>query len=118
MRRHYSTLFALSKTAPARQTLGYYLLFICLGLNAAITGPTLPALAAQTHTPLGRMGWLFMAAAAGQTLGTVFGGRLFDRVRGHPALGVAQLASAASFALIPLLPWFWGLLTVFAIRGF
>jgi FHS family Na+ dependent glucose MFS transporter 1 len=113
-----SALFALSKNDAARWTLGYYLLFICLGLNTAVIGPTLPALADQTHTPLGHMGWLFLAGAVGYTLGTTLGGRVIDRVRGHPVLGIAQLAAAALLVLVPMLPRFWLLLGVLTCKGF
>jgi FHS family Na+ dependent glucose MFS transporter 1 len=109
---------AWRKHDAARWTLGYYLLFMCLGLDMAVLGPTLPALAAQTHTPLGRMGWLFLAGAIGYTIGTTFGGRVFDRVRGHPVLGLAQLATAFLLVLVPLMPWFWLVLGVLACRGF
>jgi FHS family Na+ dependent glucose MFS transporter 1 len=87
-------------------------------LDTAVLGPTLPALAHQTHTPLGRMGWLFLAGAIGYTLGTTLGGRVFDRVHGHPVLGVAQLTTAALNVLVPLIPWFWLLLGVVACQGF
>ena len=101
-----------------RRTLGYYLLFICLGLSTAVIGPTLPALADQTRTPLGHMGWLFLAESVGYTVGTTLGGRVFDRVRGHLVLGLAQLASATLLGLVPLVPWFWFLLGVLACKGF
>lgn len=102
----------------ARRTAGYYLLFICLGLNSAIIGPTLPALARQVGAPIGRMGWLFLAGGAGYTLGTALAGRVFDRVRGHPVLATAQLTAAAMIALFPQIPWFWALLAVLACKGF
>jgi MFS transporter, FHS family, Na+ dependent glucose transporter 1 len=89
-----------------------------LGLHTAVLGPTLPALAEQTQTPLGRMGWLLLARGVGSTVGTTLGGRLFDRVRGHPVLGMAQLADAALLALVPILPWFWLLLGMVAVKGF
>jgi FHS family Na+ dependent glucose MFS transporter 1 len=109
---------AWRKHDAARWTLGYYLLFMCLGLDTAVLGPTLPALADQTHTPLGRMGWLFLAGAVGYTLGTTLGGRVFDRVHGHPVLGMAQLVAAALIVLVPLSPRFWLLLGVLACKGF
>lgn len=122
MYRNFETIFlsvllALRKNDAARWTLGYYLLFICLGLSTAVLGPTLPALAEQTHTPLGHMGWLFLVVAAGYTLGTALGGRVFDHMHGHPVLGMAQLAAAALLVLVPLLPWFWLLLGVLACKG-
>lgn len=113
----FSHLTTFSKTEPGRRTIGYYLLFICLGLSTAVIGPTLPTLAQQTHAPLGDMGWLFLVGAAGYSAGTLIGGRVFDRMRGHPLLGLAQCASALMFALIPLMPNFGGLLMVVTLKG-
>jgi hypothetical protein len=64
----FAVLGALCHTAAVRWTLGYYGLFVCLGLSTAVFGPTLLALASQTQTPLGQMGWLFLVGAAGQTV--------------------------------------------------
>ncbi len=111
-------LVASTRTDAIRHTFVYYMLFICLGLDIAISGPTLPALAAQTQTRIGQMGLLFLAGSIGYTLGTLIGGRVFDRVRGHPVLGAAQLAAAALIALVPLAPWFWLLLVIAACKGF
>ena len=106
------------KNDANRRTFGYYFLFICLGLDAAILGPTLPALAAQTASRLGQMGLLFLVGAIGYTLGTMIGGRVFDRVRGHPVLGIAQLFAAVLIFFIPLAPWFWLLLVILVCKGF
>lgn len=98
-----STLSALRTNVALRRTVGYYLLFLCLGLNMGVLGPTLPALAEQTHAALGQMGLVFLAGSIGYTIGTVVGGRIFDRARGHPVLGLAQLGVAAMILLtIPL----------------
>ncbi|MGD0611755.1 MAG: MFS transporter [Anaerolineales bacterium] len=113
-----STSIARTKSEAFRRTLGYYSLFICLGLSSAIIGPTLPSLAAQTHTQLGSMGQMFLFGSAGYSLGTIVGGRLLDRVRGHPVLGIAQLCAGASIFFIPIAPWFWLLLTIVTFKGF
>ncbi len=105
------------KTDANRRTLVYYLLFIGLGLNAAVLGPTLPALAQQTSTPVGQLGLLFLGGSVGYTLGTFLGGRIFDRVRGHPVLGIAQLAVALLLVLIPNIPWLWALFGVIGCKG-
>ena len=107
-----------AKNDAIRRTFGYYFLFICLGLDSAITGPTLPALAAQTNTRLGQMGFLFLVGSIGYTLGTMIGGRVFDRVLGHPVLGIAQLFAAVLIFFIPLAPWFWLLLFFVVCKGF
>jgi len=101
-----------------RGTLAYYLLFVCMGLGMAMLGPTLPSLAEQTQTPVGQLGSsLFLAGPIGVVVGVLLGGRLFDRVRGHPALGVAQLISAASILCVPLIPSVWLLMVVLAVKG-
>ena len=106
----------LKDDAVAR-TFNYYFLFICLGLAVGISGPTLPALADQTGIPVGQMGYMFMLSAIGYTLGTLLGGRVFDRVRGHPVLGISQLISASLIFFIPLTPWFWFLLAIVFSKG-
>ncbi len=111
-------LGAFTRNDAIRRTFGYYSLFICLGLDSAIIGPTLPALAVQTASRLGQMGLLFLVGAIGYTLGTMIGGRVFDRVRGHPVLGITQLIAAALIFFIPLAPWFWLLLSILFCKGF
>jgi FHS family Na+ dependent glucose MFS transporter 1 len=98
-------------------TATYYVLFICLGLSIGLTGPTLPSLADQTATRVGQLGALFLAGSLGSFLGTLLGGRTFDRVRGHPALGIAQLIAAGLIALYPLLPSAWLLFIVVFGKG-
>ena len=113
-----SKWLASAKNESIRHTFGYYFLFICLGLDMAIGGPTLPALATQTGSRLGQMGLLFLASSTGYTLGTLVSGRIFDRVRGHPVMGIAQLLVAALLVLIPLTPWLWVLLAILVCKGF
>jgi FHS family Na+ dependent glucose MFS transporter 1 len=105
------------RTDAMRWTMLYYWLFICLGLSIGLIGPTLPSLANQTQTLVGDLGAVFTVSAVGALLGTLLGGRLFDRVRGHRALGIAQLASAALIALYPAIPSAWLLLVVVTVKG-
>jgi FHS family Na+ dependent glucose MFS transporter 1 len=99
------------------RTFHYYSLFIYLGLATGISGPTLPALAQQTGISLGQMGYLFLLGSIGYTLGTLLGGRLLDRFRGHTIMGISQLVSAGLILLIPVLPWFWLLMAVILVKG-
>ena len=103
--------------AAFRRTLGYCALIFCLGMNMAVLGPTLPTLAAQTQARVGDMGQLFLFGAIGGALGTLFGGRLFDRLRGHGVLGVAQIVSGLLMLCIPFVPALSWLLAVVAIKG-
>jgi len=104
-------------TDAMRGTVAYYLQFICLGLGAGITGPTLPSLAEQTQTRVGQLGTLFLVGAIGGTLGVMIGGRVLDRVPGNRALGLAQLLSAVCVLAVPLLPSAWLLIGVITLKG-
>lgn len=93
----------MAKNEKLRNTVGYYLIFISLGFGLGITGPALPSLARQTSSLLGAIGSMFLVSSVGVTVGTLIGGRLFDRVaRGHLVLGLAQLISATFLAVTPL----------------
>jgi MFS transporter, FHS family, Na+ dependent glucose transporter 1 len=100
-----------------RCTFGYYALFVCLGLSTAIIGPTIPDLARETGSSLGSMGMLFLGGSIGYTLGTILGGRLFDRLRGHTLLAAAELAVASCLAVFPTVRWLWLLLALAFCRG-
>ena len=112
-----SRFMTFIRTDAMRWTVMYYWLFICLGLSIGLVGPTLPSLANQTQTLVGDLGAVFTASAVGALLGTLLGSRVFDRVRGHRALGIAQLASAALIALYPVMPSAWLLLVVVVGKG-
>ncbi len=91
-------------------------MIFCIGLNLAVLGPTLSSLAKQTHSRLDDMGWLFLVSVGG-LLGTLFGGQLFDRFRGHTVSGAAQIVSGLlmmSFPFVSALGW---LLAVAALKG-
>jgi FHS family Na+ dependent glucose MFS transporter 1 len=91
------------KNEKLRNTLGYYLVFISLGFGLGITGPALPSLAEQTDSMLGAIGSMFLVGASGGMLGTLIGGRVFDRVpHRHLVLGFAQLLSALFLGITPL----------------
>jgi FHS family Na+ dependent glucose MFS transporter 1 len=107
---------ALADPAFSR-SFGYYGLFVCLGLDLGVLGPTLPALAAQTNASLGVMGLLFLCGSAGSAAGTAASGWFFDRLRGHAVLGVAALCQAALIATMPLAPSFPVLAAIVVVKG-
>ncbi len=100
-----------------RNTFGYYSLFVCIGLGTAILGPTIPDLARQTGTTVAKIGLIILVGSVGYTGGTLLGGRLFDRLRGHALLGAAELLSAGCLEFYPLTRWLWVLLALACIRG-
>ncbi len=85
-------------------TLAYYYAFIILGLITGVFGPTLAALARHIQANLSEISIIFAARSFGYLIGSFVSGRLFDRVRGHPLLVGALLATALAFTWIPLIP--------------
>jgi FHS family Na+ dependent glucose MFS transporter 1 len=104
-------------STATRSTTGYFLLYVCLGLDIAILGPTLPALARQTGSGLGEMGLLFLLGSVGGVVGTAVSGPVFDRWNGHAVLGGAQVLAAALIALLPSARAFWVLAILVATKG-
>ena len=108
---------AFLKQEAVRLSFNYYFVFIYLGLSVGLSGPTLPALADQTGIRLGQMGYVFLLSSLGYTIGTLLGGRLFDRFPGHPVLGLGLIANAVCLFFIPVVPWFWLLLLIILLKG-
>jgi FHS family Na+ dependent glucose MFS transporter 1 len=102
----------------ATKTIAYYASFVALGLTSASMGPTLPALAAHTHTHLNEVSFLFIARSLGYLLGSLRGGRWYDRFPGHRVQASALLLMAGMMAMVPTLPKLWLLAGVLAILGF
>jgi FHS family Na+ dependent glucose MFS transporter 1 len=110
----------LASSARARQirkTMAYYAAFIALGLSAASLGPTLPGLAEHTQTRLHEISFLFMARSLGYLLGSLLGGRSYDRVPGHPVMATVLIVMAVMLTLAPLMSLLWLLTAVLLILG-
>ena len=104
-------------TRKLATTAAYYAAFVGLGLISASLGPTLPALAEQTHTALREISFLFTARATGYLIGSLVGGRVYDRAAGNPVFGVALMVMAAGMFATPLLPNLWPLTVVLLMIG-
>ncbi len=98
-------------------TAAYYASFVAMGISMASLGPTLPALAENTRAGLGAIGILFTARSLGGLLGSVWGGQLYDRLRGHRVMALMILCMAAFTALTPFVPLLWLLVGVLFITG-
>lgn len=84
------------------QTAAFYLAFIALGLVIASLGPTLPGLAANTHSSLSAISVLFTTQALGTLIGNFLSGRLYDRAPAYPFLATTVVVIALLLALTPL----------------
>jgi fucose permease len=99
------------------KTILYSIAFIALGLGSGSLGPTLPALAAQTHVEMKQISYLFIARSFGTMLGSWMIGRMYDRIAGHPLLAASLFASAIAMALIPAIDLLWTLLALSIFMG-
>jgi MFS transporter, FHS family, Na+ dependent glucose transporter 1 len=99
------------------QTAAYFAALASFGAMVASWGPLLPHIAAQTQTDMGSIGMVFSARAVGVFFGSLLGGRIYDRLPGHPLLGGALLVLACTFTLVPFINTFWLLLLLIVIMG-
>jgi MFS transporter, FHS family, Na+ dependent glucose transporter 1 len=98
-------------------TLSYYAAFMAMGISMSSLGPTLPGLAENTRSSLAAIGILFTARSLGGLLGSVLGGRVYDRVRGNGVMALMILAIAALTALTPFVPLLWLLTIILFVTG-
>jgi len=104
-------------SANGRATAGYFGAFVAVGSATAVLGPTLLRLAEGTGSQLSQAGFLFTAMALGYLLGSLLGGRLYDRAPGHPVMAAALLVMAAMMAAAPAIPRLWLLALVVILLG-
>lgn len=96
---------------------GYFASFIVFGLLTAALGPTLPGMAQNTHSQLAQISFIFTAQSLGYLVGSVFGGRLFDRFPGHPLLAGVLVGMAVMAFFIPITSALWLLIGIFFVLG-
>lgn len=106
--------FESSKRAA---TIGYFGSFIVFGLLAAALGPTLTGMAENTQSQLAQISYIFTAQSLGYLGGSVYGGKLFDRLPGHPLLAFVMLGIAILAFSIPITTALWFLIVIFLILG-
>jgi MFS transporter, FHS family, Na+ dependent glucose transporter 1 len=99
------------------ETVGYYAAFVALGLASASLGPTLPGLAEHTRSRLAEISSLFVARSLGYLGGSLLGGRLYDRMPGHPVMGTGLLLMAGMMGLAPLTRQLWMLTAAILVLG-
>ncbi len=98
-------------------TYGYFGSAIIFGLITAALGPTLPGLADNVRTDLSQISLIFTAQASGYLLGSLFGGRLFDRLPGNRLIAVLLSCMVVLIFLIPVASLYWFLIVVFLALG-
>src|SRR4030067_1578521 len=89
--RPAQTVQSQLERARLTATATYYAAFIGLGLTSASLGPLLPSLADQTLVRLNQVSVLFTARSLGYLIGSLLGGRIYDRRDGDPEIGRAAV---------------------------
>jgi MFS transporter, FHS family, Na+ dependent glucose transporter 1 len=107
----------LTASQNRNQTIGYFTAFISLGLATSSLGPALPYLAEKTGALISEISILFSTKAAGYLLGSLIGGRLYDRIPGHWVAFGALIGIGMTLALSPIIPLLWLLAVVLFILG-
>jgi MFS transporter, FHS family, Na+ dependent glucose transporter 1 len=109
------------KTPPKKnrfaQTMVYFVVVTAFGLVMSALGPVLPDLAEQTQASLAKIGLVFTLRALGAFFGSLLGGRVFDRLPGHPVMAVGMFVLAAGFAFVPFVNSFVLLLLLGLLMG-
>lgn len=101
-----------------RQTLAYYLIFISIGFNGAILGPSLSTLAAHTNSTLSVISIIFTAGSFGRFTGALLGARLYDRIgKGHRVMALGVVGMALMLAAAPLARLLLVLVVIEFMRG-
>ena len=105
------------KSSKRIVTAAYYASFVAMGISMASLGPTLTELASHTQSTLSAISVLFTARALGMLAGSVLGGGVYDRRRGHRIMALMIVCMAALTALTPFVPTLWLLAVILFITG-
>jgi MFS transporter, FHS family, Na+ dependent glucose transporter 1 len=110
-----------SLAAPRRlqktTTIAYFVAFVALGLAYASLGPTLTDLATKVGVDLRQISYALTARGFGYLIGSLVGGRLYDRVRGHPVMSIVLLIISGLLVVIPLSQALWLLVALLFLLG-
>ncbi len=87
---------------PRVLTAAYYGSFVILGLSTAAEGPSLPTLAAHTSSSLDRISLIFVTGSLGYVLGSLAGGRFYDRLPGHRVMALSLVVMLVCAVVYPL----------------
>jgi FHS family Na+ dependent glucose MFS transporter 1 len=107
----------MNRDGRLSKTVGYYAAFVVFGGATAALGPTLPALAGHVQVTLRAISILFTARSLGYLVGALSGGRVYDRLPGHPVLAGLLVLLAAALAVVPLPGILWLLAPIMLVLG-
>jgi FHS family Na+ dependent glucose MFS transporter 1 len=110
---------ATARFRPLVASFSYFATFITLGATMSLAGPALPFLASHTSSAIAQISIIFATSSFGYMVGSLLGGRLYDRLPGHRIQSLSLLLIALTASLIPLMQSLWLLvLTIFLMGTF
>ncbi|MBN2045563.1 MAG: MFS transporter [Anaerolineales bacterium] len=106
-----------SNSGKLLRALPYYAAYLIMGLSLSVIGPTLLSLAEQTGSSLSEISIIIAGNSLGVVLGSLLGGRLYDRWRGHPVFAIAAAILGGVLLTIPLIPSRWVMVMMMVLLG-
>jgi FHS family Na+ dependent glucose MFS transporter 1 len=100
------------------RTAAYFAAFVALGLTTASLGPTLPGLAENTGSTIGKISFLFLLRSLGYLLGSINAGRVYDKSPGNPVMAAGLIAISILLAFTPTITVLWLLAGILLLVGF
>ncbi len=95
----------------------YFATFFVVGISLSILGPALSELRDRTGAGIDDIGVLFVGLSGGYLVGSVVGGRAFDKVDGHRLFAAALVTMGSAFFPISVVTNLLGLFLLFTIVG-
>ncbi len=99
------------------QSAVYFLAILILGFIGLMKSATLPDLAQRAGVNISQITYILTLGSVGFMVGTILGGRFYDRYPGHKLLARAMLLAALMMGIIPFLNSLWMMLIIFFILG-
>jgi len=99
------------------RSFGYFATLGIFGLIVSSLGPVLPELSSQVSVPFDTISLIFTARAFGFFFGSLLGGKLLDKYKGHPLFAVFFLLLSLVTIMIPFTTSVWLLLGIVFIQG-
>lgn len=100
-----------------RKSVSYVFAFSMLGMMMASLGPTLPSLERLTGTDTAQISILFVLRSLGSLVGTLAFGRVYDRLPGHPLMGLSLCVMGVLMIVAPQVPLLLWMGVVFCVIG-
>jgi len=107
----------LARIASLIRSFGYFSIMGVFGLLTSSLGPILPDLSKQVAAPLDVLSLIFTARAFGFLFGSLLGGKLFDKYKGHPLYTISFLLLSLIIIMIPFTTSIWMLVGTVFLQG-